>query len=1162
MGRIEPHSSTSLNVALMSPSRYQLTRVAAAFFRQLAELDAITMADSLWLASVMESAHDHLTGSEGTVDTANPADEPSDLNRHMVADHDPRPRSSIDIEAGESVDVYWPDEVAREDQLGPESTPRLARKMGLPAPRGVRHATEYARELRPLRQLVDAPRGWVLDADGTANASGASNVVTPVFRRATERRYTLHLVIDSAPSMAVWGDALHELLDTLRSSGSFRFVHSWQFECGDDGPIEVRDESQRVLPPSALRGVDGRGLVLVATDLVDHGWRASPAWETVRSWATFMPTAFLDPLPPRLWDHTGAGSDRVIAKQTRESSNNLSLTYRVPAMWRLMDRSLGGETLVPLIALNPGALGAWARLVTNSNSSGCTSIVSFPERTPNAESPDHTESDNDVVNGFLQLASDGALQLALYASFASSTSVGVLTALQHELLASSSPLEVSEVVTSGMFDSETSRTSGETTLRFKPGCRRVLAAMTSDDDARMVYRAMSHSLNRIHRASGADGLLALLLRDEGGDEFIPAGQRAFAQLSRNAYERLVGDVQFAGEASQSTIQEPDRTPPSLSTTVNAQTQMAPELAGVALTSESSNVPIESGAAPRDPSQPGHNSTSDFKQATPAAQLLLRVLTFDPHDSTASPHSARFVEHWLLGHPEVWANSDELTYVAAERSAVPPGSFSDEPLAGAVDRFLSIVERRMDAFEACAADTGVGDKRDVQMHRDRITKLVALLGADRRLLAYFLAWFNHHVRDILSAVFYLSQTADIPSSGPGLRAAVVEWLLGQAAPNWLWNVLEPRSTPSARFQHPFLFLPLRILEYCQHRGGHVPQHELRALFEHDFGLSWQIVIQELNRLASPELGPPAIQMEDPGRGGAISLLPAGAAFLIWTASSCEFLSAMNRRIGPNLGGHNDLVASSDGNRRLDEACDYTLNRLMPSFEVEHPYLHYGFYPTPEEGARLTLFSKYFNLDPHNWPLLTITQSLDEYAIAYDLDRTNVTRIRARAAEMTQRLDLATKAVKLLAEVDRHVGIVGPALETGSLFWELTNLQSGHRLASLPDLGELWSRLAVWLTDRDRNEEALNAAREAIHLFRELTDADANGQSSYADDLARSLCEVGRICLAQSRPEEGLAAVREAILLYESSSRGPDGASSKGRESARLLQEDLIRALDRA
>ncbi|MFM9706469.1 effector-associated constant component EACC1 [Streptomyces galilaeus] len=505
-----------------------------------ANIDAVALADALWLCGLMTTGDSNDPVSPAVEQSASPA--PATDNEVIPAE-----RVQQDIDSGFPVggrDVF-------DSPGGSGSRPAVVGSAGRGS--ALPDDLALARALRPLKRKFPHGRDVVLDEEATVRSYVETQTLTPVFSPRPERWFHLDLVVDQSASMQVWEDVADELLTLLQQLGAFRTLHRWSLDPRGESLI-LRDPSGTLVRPDRLRDPHGRRLVAVFSDCVADGWHAPHIWQTLRSWARSTPTVLLNPLPPRLWPHTGLDAAVVPLAPADPGARNTDLNFTVPAALRMLAGSAADEAgdwlPCPVSGFSAVSLGAWARTLMATGTDGCQGVLippggrlteadddtydAFDEADvfggPDTPAPSASPTAQQLVRSFRHLASPPASRLAVLCSPYTDLSLPLLRAVQEVMEPDSGVAELAELVVSRLFEHAPGSETGDFRLRFRPGVREELHKSLAAEDAWQV----SLALNRFKERDTARRPHPVTVAADHGDTRVPDGLAAFTTAGEAA----------------------------------------------------------------------------------------------------------------------------------------------------------------------------------------------------------------------------------------------------------------------------------------------------------------------------------------------------------------------------------------------------------------------------------------------------------------------------------------------------------------------------------------------------------------------------------------------------------------------------------------------------
>jgi hypothetical protein len=388
--------------------------------------------------------------------------------------------------------------------------------------------------MRPLKRRWRAGQRQELDLAATIDGYARSLELIPVFRAAPERWFELFVIVDCSVSMGVWRQTVAELTDVLRKAGAFRKLQVWHLFPGATG-AELRGPRHQRLSPRQLSASSGRRLAFVISDCSADGWRTGHAWSLLREWSQQVPAVLVDPLPPRLWRHTGLDLPAVRAGAPGvPGARNTELHHQVP----LLESAVAPGMVwvpIPAVALTPYSLGRWARTVMRVDTRGCDAVLipgqamfdqfQRAERALGIDAPG--AAGVDVVETFIHTASPRAVQLAAYCTELDRIDLALLDIIRAELVPAAEVTDAAEVVTSGLFAIESDE-QGETVMRFQGGVRdRLRGKLSADGVGRLTDVLSAYFATHAGSVPG----FPLVVADPRGDVAVSADLGPVARAS-------------------------------------------------------------------------------------------------------------------------------------------------------------------------------------------------------------------------------------------------------------------------------------------------------------------------------------------------------------------------------------------------------------------------------------------------------------------------------------------------------------------------------------------------------------------------------------------------------------------------------------------------------
>jgi hypothetical protein len=331
------------------------------------EVSAVDLADILWLARHLPtSGTDAIATAPPPRPTAPPTTTPPPA-AGAGAPSSPAPAAPAPARAAAVDERQGLYPVV--DRTGAGAS-RRASIIRAPAAPALPNALALSRALRPLLKRRVSTREWRLDEAATVDATAANGgMLSPVFRLGAERWFEVALVVDEAPSMFVWRQAVVELRRLMTRHGGFRDLRQYRLR-GAAAGVELVTESGRIVSPDAIADPSGHRLIAIVTDAVSPEWLHAPLRRTVFNWARLSPVVMIDVLPRRMWPLSSLGfADRPM-RALRAGAPNIAWT--VERDWWAAD---GPSLPLPVITLEADQFAQWAQSLMNVSATECTGTM-------------------------------------------------------------------------------------------------------------------------------------------------------------------------------------------------------------------------------------------------------------------------------------------------------------------------------------------------------------------------------------------------------------------------------------------------------------------------------------------------------------------------------------------------------------------------------------------------------------------------------------------------------------------------------------------------------------------------------------------------------------------------------------------------------------------
>jgi formylglycine-generating enzyme required for sulfatase activity len=430
------------------------------------------------------------------------------------------------------------------------------------------------RALVPLQaQQVAGPR-LRLDEEATVDAyvascgpDGAGGCWRPVLVPIPEPRYDLVLVIDGAPSMALWQRLV---LDLQRALASCAVVRQLRL---------VRLDGEGGVPPGQRRWCqadpEGRRLLLLLSDCCGDAWWSGAMANQLAGWGDAASLAVLQVLPSWMWPRTalGQGDERVLrnvgsAAAVRLRADRQRWLSPLPP-WLLTSTPASGPRCASIAVLrcDPEALAAWSLMLTATPRQVCPGVV-LPtpealalEEPPAVEEPGAAdETPSGAVTGdpelerlaeFEAMATPRARRLLQLLAAAPVLTLPVIRLIRQALLwGDRTPSATAEVLLGGVLQLHEPRQDGEPSGRaserwqftMAPQVRAQLLSTIDALDGIAVFNAVSRLVEERWNQFMPRGSFRAFLTDPF-QQAPPqlAGIESFASVAADVLEQLGGE---------------------------------------------------------------------------------------------------------------------------------------------------------------------------------------------------------------------------------------------------------------------------------------------------------------------------------------------------------------------------------------------------------------------------------------------------------------------------------------------------------------------------------------------------------------------------------------------------------------------------------------------
>lgn len=323
--------------------------------------------------------------------------------------------------------------------LDDDTAPGPSQPVRAPAAPPLTHARSILRALRPLRSRHTRPGTDELDVEATAEAVTDTGLIELIFRRRSERRWSLQILVDEGGAWPVLESSVRALVNVITRLGAWRSVTVSSLPDGQaptlrKGMTPQRDTERRT-PRSwrRLRDPTHRTVSLVITDATRRGWCDGRVPTLLRGLSS--PTALLMTLPATLWHRTAL-------RHGLDPDDPLRASLLTSA--RL--REYTGP--VALVSLNPARLHAWAGSLADGRRYRPRTRLSTAPAPPSRPTPRWPGAA--IVDTFLRHATPQTARLALLLAWSPAISVDVIRILRTAMVRDAGLEHEAELFTSGL----------------------------------------------------------------------------------------------------------------------------------------------------------------------------------------------------------------------------------------------------------------------------------------------------------------------------------------------------------------------------------------------------------------------------------------------------------------------------------------------------------------------------------------------------------------------------------------------------------------------------------------------------------------------------------------------------------------------------------------
>ncbi|MGC4778639.1 DUF5995 family protein [Micromonospora chalcea] len=502
----------------------ELAPIVAALRSIDPKADALSIAEMLWLGAQGRRMTEPVASS-----TASPADSDSS-HRQSAPDVDRLPVQPRARPGRVGRPLY--DMVPGVPGGGP------GRRVGIDAAQALPQTLELARAMRPFKTPWQDGRHRQLNIDATVREYADTGQLLPAFRQAPERWFEAVLVIDGSPGMAAWADVVREFRQILTQLGAFRTIQTFLLDPGSAQPV-LSDAAGLPTAARRLRTADARRMIFVFTDCAAPGWQRPEVWQTLRAWLESTPTALVNPVSAKLWDHVGLNLPATRVRAPAPGSHNGGLRFRLPPMLRFGPGQDESWLPVPVLGLTPHSLGRFAAALMRCDPAGCEAVLTTAKGRWTDEHAaavdDETEDPQAraLVTSFRRLASPAANRLAVLAATCERLTLPMLRLIAEAAVPEAGVNDVGEVIAGGLLTVDA--TQEPPFFSFRPGVRDRLQENLHVNDVWRMYELLSR---HVGERSGTANRFPVVFPELGGDVKLPAEAVPFAIASADALRVL------------------------------------------------------------------------------------------------------------------------------------------------------------------------------------------------------------------------------------------------------------------------------------------------------------------------------------------------------------------------------------------------------------------------------------------------------------------------------------------------------------------------------------------------------------------------------------------------------------------------------------------------
>ncbi|HVO23235.1 MAG TPA: SAV_2336 N-terminal domain-related protein [Candidatus Margulisiibacteriota bacterium] len=417
------------------------------------------------------------------------------------------------------------------------------RRIRLPAPHPLPDALAIGRALLPVTRHRPSGPAMLLDEEATAEAIAHSDLPVPVLRQRRERWFDVLLAVDEASSMLAWRARIDEFEALLRRAG-FRDVRrvSLRGAGGHRAAIDLRTPAGTLLLPDTRTpgAATASQLLLVVSDCAGAAWHDGRVSALLAPWAKVVPLAVVQTLPPPLWPHTAVGFAEFEMAATAPGQVTERLHEKRPD-WAAGEPGL----LLPMLALEEGAVRAWARMVMAAGDAWCRAAL-LPTTDALGDQSDVVvqTTSSGLLDSFRAASTPDALELAAAFAVIRPLNLPVMRLIQAVMLPEAGSDALPQILMSGLLHrTDTDKDATALPLRDEDIAYEIDDAVR-DELATHLTRSRWWQVNLavqrfVELETGVGFDFVAFIEDRLGLEHVAPSAMPFARLAARMAERFV-----------------------------------------------------------------------------------------------------------------------------------------------------------------------------------------------------------------------------------------------------------------------------------------------------------------------------------------------------------------------------------------------------------------------------------------------------------------------------------------------------------------------------------------------------------------------------------------------------------------------------------------------